>query len=64
MTKYNIPDRRYCVGEKKMVSWRIPEKLMRELEKLANLKGWTTTDLVMSALNDYIEWEKKKGHNE
>lgn len=59
MTKYNIPKRDYCNGPKKMISIRLPEKLMNELEKLAEGKGWTTTDLVSTALDQYVQWEKK-----
>jgi predicted transcriptional regulator len=60
MPKFNIPDRKYCSGAKKMVSMRLPEKLMRELEKLAEAKGWNVTDLVQTALDQYIAWEKKE----
>jgi len=57
MAKFNIPDRKYCGGVKKMVSMRLPERLMKELEKLSTEKGWTVTDLVQTALDQFIEWE-------
>ncbi len=60
MTKFNIPKRDYCNGPKKMVSMRLPEALLKELDKLASSKGWNTTDLVTTALDQYIQWEKKK----
>lgn len=59
MAKFNIPDRKYCNGLKKMVSMRLPEQLMRELEKLAEQKGWSVTDLVQTALDQYIQWEQR-----
>jgi predicted transcriptional regulator len=64
MTKFNIPKREFCNGTKKMVSMRLPENLMKELDKLALAKGWTTTDLVSTALDQFIQWEKKKHSNQ
>jgi metal-responsive CopG/Arc/MetJ family transcriptional regulator len=60
MTKFNIPKREYCDGPKKMVSMRLPENLLKELDKLASSKGWNVTDLVSTVLDQYIQWEKKK----
>lgn len=57
MVKFDIPDRKYCLGTKKMVSMRLSERLMQELEKLAEKKQWTVTDLVQTALDQYIQWE-------
>lgn len=50
MAKFNIPNREYCDGHKKMVSMRLPERLMREVERLAETKGWTATDLVCTGI--------------
>jgi len=60
MMKFNIPTKVYCSGEKKMVSWRLPETLLKELDKLADEKGWTTTDLVTTALDQYAQWERTR----
>ncbi len=60
MVKFNIPKRDYCDGPKKMVSIRLPKALMKEVEKLAQDKGWTTTDLISTTLDQYVQWEKKK----
>jgi antitoxin component of RelBE/YafQ-DinJ toxin-antitoxin module len=60
MTKFNVPKREYCDGTKKMISMRVPERLMREIERLAKEKGWTTTDLVCTVLDQFIQWEKKR----
>ena len=60
MAKFNIPDRKYCVGDKKMVSMRLPKRLMDELEKLAKAKGWTVTDLIMTVMDQFIQHEKKE----
>lgn len=62
MAKFNIPDRKYCDGKKKMVSMRLPERLMKELEGLAKKKGWTVTDLVQTALDQYVQWENIRGN--
>ena len=54
------PKRKYATGEKKMVSMRIPSDLMKELEKISNNLNWTVTDIIVTALNDYVEWERQK----
>lgn len=60
MAKYNIPKREFSAGVKKMISMGLPQDLMRELESLAKEKGWTTTDLVTTALDQFVQWEKKE----
>lgn len=59
MAKYNIPKRLYCDGPKKMISIRLPEKLMKEISRIADSNGWTTTDLISTALDQFAQWEKK-----
>lgn len=58
MPKFSIPDRKYCDGKKKMVSLRVPERLLKELEELGAKKGWTVTDLVLTSLDQYVQWER------
>jgi len=60
MAKYSIPDRQFALGRKKMVSMRLPEALMKELEKIAEKKGWNLTDLVTTILDQYLQYEKEK----
>ncbi len=60
MAKFNIPDRKYCEGKKKMVSMRLPERLMKELERLSQKKGWSVTDLVQTAMDQYVQSEIDK----
>lgn len=60
MAKFNVPKREYAGGNKKMVSWRLPEPLLKELDKLSKDLGWTTTDLVITALDQYVQWEQKQ----
>lgn len=60
MAKFNIPDRKYCGGDKKLVTMRLPESLMKELKKLALAKGWTVTDLIMTVMDQFIQHEKKE----
>ena len=60
MAKFNVPKRKYFDGDKKrMVSWRLPEPLMKALDAVAKDKGWTTTELVTTALDQYVQWETK-----
>ncbi|MGZ3775206.1 MAG: hypothetical protein ACXWQ7_15185 [Bdellovibrio sp.] len=60
MAKFNIPKREFTNGPKKMVSMRLPETLLKQLEKIAEEKGWTVTDLVITALDQFAQWETKK----
>jgi len=61
MVKFKeIPKREYCDGPKKMVSMRLPERLMKEVEAISEDTGWTTTDVVSSVLDQYVQWVKKK----
>lgn len=57
--KYNIPDRKFCSEEKKMVSMRLPTDLMKKVRRIAADKGWEVTDLVMTVLDQYAQWEEK-----
>lgn len=56
--KFSLPKRKFCDGPKKMVSMRIPERLWDELDKIAKDYGWTTTDLVSTALDEFAQWAK------
>jgi len=57
----NLPKRRYCSGDKRMVSWRLPETLIKKLESVAKDNGgWSVTDVVMTALDDYIQYCESK----
>lgn len=60
MSKYSLPRREYCDGPKKMVSMRLPEKLIREVDDIAEAYGWTGTDVISTALDQFIQWAKKK----
>ncbi|MBI3555222.1 MAG: hypothetical protein HY074_03025 [Deltaproteobacteria bacterium] len=59
MTKPALPKRAFCDGEKKMVSMRLPENLMKVLDELAAAKQWTATDLVTTVLDLYAQSERK-----
>lgn len=60
MSKFkSLPKRIYAIGDKKMVSWRLPEILVKELDRIAEASGWSTTDVVLTALDQFVQWEKK-----
>lgn len=63
MSGYEIPDRKYVDGPKKMISWRLPERLISEIEKIAKDKGWTTSELVVMLMDRFVQEENrnKKG---
>ncbi|MBC7540683.1 MAG: hypothetical protein H7281_17825 [Bacteriovorax sp.] len=58
--KFNIPDRKYVHGDKKMVSMRLPKDLITVLNKLSARKGWPFTDLVVTALDQYAQHEDER----
>ena len=60
MKRFNIPEREYCGGDKKLVSFRLPEPLLKELKRSADAKGWPLTDLVMTVLDQYLQYEDRK----
>lgn len=59
MAKYKDP--KIKIEEKVMLTCRVPEKRLEELDKLAKKLKVSRTDLLVSIIEDYIEWEKKKG---
>lgn len=50
----------YCDGERKLMSMRIPENLIREVERIAKDKGWSFTDVALTALDEYVQWTKNR----
>jgi len=58
--KFKIPKRNYCDGKKKMVSMRLPEKLIAEVENLAAEYGWNTTEVVTTVLDQFVSHESLK----
>jgi hypothetical protein len=64
MMSFNVPKREYCDGEKRIISMRLPVKLVRELEKWAHNNGYSTTDIVSIVMDQFLQSQKsseKKG---
>ena len=57
--KYDLPKRQFCDGEKKMVSVRLPAKLIDEIERIARGRQWAVSDVIMTALDEFAQWEIK-----
>lgn len=55
MAKSKLPDRKYSDGPKKMISIRMPEKLWKKVEALAQKKGWAVSDLVTTYLDQLVQ---------
>lgn len=53
--KYDLPSPRYAIGEKKMVSWRLPERLLAEINMLAEECGYSTTQVVTTILDQAVQ---------
>ena len=57
-----LPRRTYTGGDKKAVGVRLPEELVKALEKIAKETGWTLTDVIQTALDEYVQKNSgKKG---
>lgn len=59
MKNFDIPKRRYCDGEKKMFAIRLPKKLLDAIQKDADDKQWSMTDLIVTVLDQYLQSQKK-----
>lgn len=58
--EYNLPVRKFCSGQKKLATWRLPSDLLEKLEQIAESHGWTTTDVVMTALDQFVQWSEEE----
>ena len=55
---FDLPKRKYCDGEKNAVSMRLPAKLLKEINAIADESGWAMTDVVATALDQFVQWNK------
>lgn len=56
--KFKLPERKYCHGKKEMTSLRLHSDLKTELETIAEEYGWDTTDVIITALDQFVTWAK------
>lgn len=54
--KFTLPKREYCSGKKEMVSWRLPDTLTKELQRIADTNGYSLTDVTITALDQFVQW--------
>ena len=45
--------------DRKMISLRLPETLIQEIEKIAESKGWKKTEVIQYALDQFAQLESK-----
>ncbi len=57
--EYNLPERKFCSGPKKLATWRLPETLLSQIEKVAEDRGWTVTEVVMTSLDQFCQFYEK-----
>jgi hypothetical protein len=57
---FELPRRKFCKGEKKMVSFRLPELLLSEINKISEEFGWSNTEVVITSLDQFVQWAKSK----
>ena len=55
---FEMPERKYSSGSRKMVSQRWPADLITELDKLSEAWGWNTTEVAIPALDQFVQWAK------
>lgn len=60
MSTESLPKRHYTKGERKLVGFRLPDELKKQIESLANELGWTITDVAQTALDAYVHGELSK----
>lgn len=46
--------------DRKMVSLRLPETLIAKIEEIAESKGWTKTEVIQYALDQFAQIESKQ----
>lgn len=45
--------------DRKMVSLRLPEALIKQIERIAKDKGWSKTEVIQYALDQFAQFESK-----
>ena len=56
----SLPKRHFTDGERKLVGFRLPASLTKEIKKLADTLGWNITDVAQTALDQYVHSEMEK----
>jgi len=56
---FNLPKRKYCNGQKKLIAWRLPDTLLKELNKIAKEKQWALSETVQTALDQFVQHERR-----
>jgi hypothetical protein len=46
--------------DRKMLSLRLPNALLNQIEKIAKKKGWSKTEVIQFALDQYAQIESKE----
>jgi len=54
MNTLPLPKRYFSKGERKFVGFRLPSELTRQLTAVAKESGWNITDVVQTALDQYV----------
>jgi metal-responsive CopG/Arc/MetJ family transcriptional regulator len=57
--KFELPRRRFSDGPKRLFSVRLPEPLLAEIERIAKERQWDLSEVVITALDEFAQWERK-----
>ena len=60
MDTKSLPKRHFAKGARKLVGFRLPDELKKQIESLASELGWTITDVAQTALDAYVHEELSK----
>jgi predicted transcriptional regulator len=55
-----LPKRHFTKGARKVIGFRLPDELKKNIETLADDLGWTVTDVAQTALDQYVHEELPK----
>ena len=64
MTKFKtLPTRLFALGKTQPLFIRIPKSLMKEVKFIGFERGWNQSDIIITALDQYVQHERKKRKN-
>ena len=59
-SEFNLPHRKFCKKDKRQVSFRLNDDLLKQLEKAAKRNGYTATEVLTTALDQFLQYEEKE----
>jgi len=58
---FKVLGRKFCRGEKVLVSFRLPNELVKEFSRATNELQYTSqTELLATVMDQFIQWHREK----